>query len=214
MRPSILWKTYIYPSYHYYYHHYSAYWFSFSTVMNRSSNNQENRKKGIQKSIHYKSELWREFQQCSEIDLNGAFFLQKQIYISVLCFQPLYPIQKAEKTPVHFPQSLSLFCIWLTWPQEEVYQLRHGWRLQGIWLCGLEDMALQWKGRSCLWSLMSKHWTSRDLMPPSQFLEHWEKTRHDWYSNIMSYDFVVSLQGPVRLCGFHGFNVLFCYLNI
>lgn len=146
-----------------------------------------------------------------EIDLNGAFFLQIQIHNSVLCFHPLYPIQKAEKTPVHFPESLSLFCVWLTWPQEEVYQLRHGWRLQGIWLCGLEDMALQWKGRSCLWSLMSKHWTSRDLTPPSQFLVHWEKTWHDWYSNTMSYDFVVSLQGLVRLCGFSWVSFLVLY---
>lgn len=143
--------------------------------------------------------------------LKWSFFLQIQIHNSVLCFHPLYPIQKAEKTPVHFPESLSLFCVWLTWPQEEVYQLRHGWRLQGIWLCGLEDMALQWKGRSCLWSLMSKHWTSRDLTPPSQFLVHWEKTRHDWYSNTMSYDFVVSLQGLVRLCGFSWVSFLVLY---
>lgn len=33
--------------------------------------------------------------------------------------------------------------IQLTSPQDELYQSRHGWRLQGVWVCGLEDMARQ-----------------------------------------------------------------------
>lgn len=100
-----------------------------------------------------------------------------EMLISMLRFLLFYPIQKTQRThQCIFSQPLSLFCLLLTWPQEEVYQSRHGWRLQGIWVCGLEDMARQWKGRRGRWSRMSKHWTSRDLLPPSQFLEHWEKT--------------------------------------
>lgn len=34
---------------------------------------------------------------------------------------------------------------------------------------------------------MSKHWTSRDLVPPSQFFEHWRRTRRDCYSDSMPY---------------------------
>lgn len=81
-----------------------------------------------------------------------------------------------------FTMSVIICFTLLTWPQEEVYQSRQGWRLQGSWVCGLEDIARQWKGRSALWSRMSKHWTSRDLTPPSQFLEHWEKKCYDCYS--------------------------------
>lgn len=112
-----------------------------------------------------------------------------------------------EYAPLHiFTLPLIIGFILLTWPQEEVYQSRHGCRLQVIWVCGLEDMARQWKGRRGRWSRKSKHWTSRDLMPPSQFLEHWEKTRHDCYSNSMScwsfkYPVVVSLRQLV-LMGF------------
>lgn len=72
-----------------------------------------------------------------------------------------------------FAKALITSCQPLTWPQDEVYQAIHGCRLQSVCVCGLEDMALQWKGLRGLWSLRSKHWTSRNWEPPSQFLEHW-----------------------------------------
>lgn len=56
--------------------------------------------------------------------------------------------------------------------------MRHVRRLQGICVCGLGDIIRQWKGRRSRSFRMSKHWTSRDLMPPSQFLEHWENRQN------------------------------------
>ncbi len=115
------------------------------------------------------------------------------IHNLMLLFLLFDPTKTAENAPLHF-----FTLVLLTWPQEEVYQSRHAWRLQGIWVCGLEDMALQWKGRRGLWSRRSKHWTSRDLIPPSQFLEHWEETWCDWYSNSTSYYFHPAAMSAVQ----------------